>query len=182
MSRLAVLALGMALGFAAVGLGGLGVIEFGLFDTTATKPHSPLVAWAAHAAMIHSVRVRAGDIQPPDRLTGAEVLAGFADYDTRCALCHGGPGVGRAPWVSGLTPTPPFLIEASRQWSPAQLDLIVGQGVKMTAMPGWSTTLSSSRIWNIVAFLEALPYLTPRDYATMRTAEAARGSRPASRN
>src|ERR1700761_119667 len=140
MRSLTLLAAGVILGLAAVGAGGLSVVEFGLFDATATKPHAPLVAWATHAAMISSVRVRSKTIVPPNRFTGPEVLAGFADYDAKCALCHGGPGVPRAAWVTGMTPTPPFLVDAANQWTPSQLNLIVGDGVKMTAMPGWRTT------------------------------------------
>lgn len=174
MRKLTVLAAGVVLGLAAVGASGLSVIEFGLFDATATKSHAPLVAWATHSAMIHSVRVRAAGIIPPARFTGAEVLAGFADYDSKCAMCHGGPGVGRATWVSGMTPTPPFLVDAANQWTPAQLDFIVRDGVKMTAMPGWRTTMSEGQIWDLVAFLEALPYLSAGDYANMRRLEASR--------
>jgi len=130
------------------------------------------VAWATHDAMIHSVRVRSSRIEPPSAFTGQDVVQGFRDYDSKCAMCHGAPGVPRQTWVAGMTPTPPFLVDSARQWTPAQLDLIVGDGVKMTAMPGWRTSLPDDRIWRIVAFLEALPYISPGQYAQMRAAYA----------
>ncbi len=88
-------------------------------------------------------------------------------------MCHGGSGVARAAWVQGLTPTPPYLLDAPRRWTPAQLYWIVGQGIKMTAMPAWRLTRTQGEAWNLVAFLEILPYLSARDYARMRAADTA---------
>jgi mono/diheme cytochrome c family protein len=170
MKPLALVALGATLAFGAIGVGAMAVIELGLFDTTAATPHGPIIGWAAHAAMTHSVRERARGLSAPHAFKIAEVTAGFALYDAHCALCHGGPGVARQTWVAGMTPTPPFLVDAARHWTPAQLDLLVADGVKMTAMPSWRPILSEGQMWDIVAFLEALPYVTERDYAAMRMA------------
>ena len=172
MKSLAVLAAGAAMALVAVGAGALAVIELGLFDATAATPHDPVVGWATHAAMIHSIRARARDISAPKRFDAEEVRAGFRLYDANCAQCHGGPGVPRRTWVAGMTPTPPFLVAAARAWTPAQLDLLVADGVKMTAMPGWRPVLSEGQIWDVVSFLEAMPYLSARDYAAMRAASS----------
>jgi len=161
---------------AVAGAGALAVIEGGLFDATASTPHYPLVGWAAHAAFISSVKARAGDIAAPGHFSAAEVTAGFHDYQADCALCHGGPAVSRTPWVQGMTPTPPFLIDAARSWTPSQLYWIVGQGIKMTAMPAWRAVLTRGQVWNLVAFLEALPYLSGEDYARLKAADAAAGA------
>jgi hypothetical protein len=67
-----------------------------------------------------------------------------------------------------MTPTPPYLEDAARRWRPEELYWIVGQGVKMTAMPAWGETRSNGQVWDLVAFLEALPDLTTADYARMR--------------
>ncbi len=146
----------------------LAVISFGLFDSTATTPHYPAVGWAAHSAFMSSVKARAGVNRAPPSFNQAEVVAGFGEYQTDCEMCHGGPGVPRRGFVKGMTPTPPFLLDSARRWTPAQLYWIVGQGIKMTAMPAWRTTRSKGQVWDMVAFLEALPYLSAADYARMR--------------
>ena len=156
-----------------LGVGALGVVGLGAFDVRASSPHSPLVAWAAHTTMIHAAEHGAASIHPPPAFTPAEVVAGFRDYDEDCVVCHGAPGVARAHWTDGLTPSPPYLIDAPRHWTPAQLDWIICNGVKMTAMPSWSATRSPGQIWDIVAFLEAQPYLTTRDYAQLRATKRA---------
>jgi hypothetical protein len=56
---------------------------------------------------------------------------------------------------------------------------VVGNGVKMTAMPSWSATRTKGQIWDLVAFLEAMPYLSADDYARMRERAAARAPKAA---
>jgi mono/diheme cytochrome c family protein len=151
------------------GLVGLAIVEFGLFDVRASTPHSAPVAWATHTTMIHAAQNGAKDTQPPP-IMPAGVAAGFALYDADCASCHGGPGRARAQWVDGMNPSPPFLVDAPRHWSQAELFWIVKNGVKMTGMPSWGAVHSDAQVWDIVAFIEAMPYLGPADYTHMRAA------------
>ena len=155
----------------AIGAGGLLVIETGAFDVRASTPHSAPVAWATHTTMIHAARRGAAAVAPPTRFTAAEVQAGLRDYNTNCVSCHGGAAVARAPWASGMTPSPPFLLYAARQWTPSELYWIIKHGVKMTGMPAWNTTRSDGQIWDLVAFLEALPDLSPTAYLRMKAPE-----------
>lgn len=144
------------------------VVYSGLFNTTASAPHIRLIGYLTHTTMIHSVRARAGSIQPPDHFTPQQVREGFVAYQQRCVACHGGPATARADWASALTPTPPYLLDAARRWSPAELYWIVHEGVKMTAMPAWGEVEPDSRVWSMVAFLEALPEMAPADYLRMQ--------------
>lgn len=175
--RLAWVAAGVILTLAAFGIGGLVVIEGGLFDATAVTPHGRLMGWATHTTMIHVFQRRAKDVEAPSRFSAAQVGAGLRLYDDHCAMCHGGPGVARARWTSGLTPTPPYLTDAARQWTPAELRAIVADGVKMTAMPAWSTSLSSDQIWDLVAFVEAMPGVSATTYAQARAAPSPASAR-----
>ncbi len=163
-----------AAGVAAVGVVGgvlgLATVAFGLYDTTATNPHGRVAAWALHHTFINSVRRRSGDVAGPPGFTAAQVAAGFDQYAADCAMCHGGPGVDRARWVRQLEPSPPFVIDSARQFTPAQLFVILRDGVKMSAMPAWGETRTTAELWNYVAFLEALPRISPAEYAAMRHA------------
>jgi mono/diheme cytochrome c family protein len=148
----------------------------GGFDSTALQGYSEPVTWLIHRTMIESVRHRAKTIQAPPVFSQAEVRAGFRLYDQRCVMCHGGPGIGRQVWITGMHPAPPYLIDVAKHWRPRELDLIVSDGVKMTGMPGWSTTLSRGDIWDVVAFLESLPTTTAADYERLRREAGASGS------
>ncbi|HWF75837.1 MAG TPA: cytochrome c [Caulobacteraceae bacterium] len=159
-------------------VGGLVVVEAGLFDARASTPHSPLVAWAAHTAMIHDAQRSARAVAPPAAFTPAQTLAGFRLYDQHCVACHGAPGVARQAWTEGMTPSPPYLVDAPRHWTRGELYWIVSNGVKMTGMPAWSAVHSPGELWQIVAFLEAQPYLTTRDYAALRAANPPSAGQP----
>lgn len=162
------LALAWGAGLATVGAIGLGVVLFGVFNTTASTPHPPLIAWATHMTMQNAVRRNAARMPPPPRFSAAEARAGLRTYVENCEVCHGGPGIARAPWISGMTPGPPYLLDAARQWTPNQLYWIVRHGVRMTGMPAWDQTLSQADVWSLVAFLEALPGYSAADYARGR--------------
>ncbi len=144
------------------------VLFLGGFDAGADAGWSQPSTWAIHRTMVHSVEARAHDLKPPDRFSAAEVREGFRVYDAHCAMCHGGPGLGRQPWTAGMEPSPPYLIDAGRRWKPEELYWIVRHGVKMTGMPAWNSRISSSDTWSLVGFLEAMPSVTATDYARMR--------------
>jgi mono/diheme cytochrome c family protein len=156
-----------------LGLGALVVVEGGFYDVAASTPDPPAEVVAVHTAMIRSVQTRAVAIKAPPRFTPVQIEAGLRDYDASCAICHGGPGVAQSAFAHGMTPSPPYIVDAARHWRARELYWIVAHGVKMTAMPSWESIRTDAQIWNIVAFLEAAPYLTPREYARIRGAPPA---------
>jgi mono/diheme cytochrome c family protein len=153
---------------AAAGAIALIYTQSGFFDVAASKPHTRIVAWVTHETMLHSVRRRAARIKAPAAFRAEQVASGFCLYDRHCVACHGAPAVGRQPWANGLLPGPPYLIDAPRQWSPAELFWITRHGIKMTGMPAWGETLSDPQVWNVVAFVEAMPRMPPQTYLRWR--------------
>ena len=158
--------------------GGLALIGLGAVDVAASSPHTTPVYWATKIAMMQSVRRQAVSISAPARFTEADVAQGFRLYETHCVACHGAPGVGPAAQAAGLMPPPPYLLEAPRDWTPAELYWIVRNGVKMTGMPAWDRTLSEADSWRLVAFLERLPGLDTRAYCRLRLSQPACSGRP----
>lgn len=162
---------------ALAGLGGLVVMQGGLFDTSATTPDNPVVAVLLHHTMIRAVQVRAADDGPVPPVVQTRAARGLVLYQAHCSECHGAPGQPRAAWTAGLSPTPPFLLDAAWRWSPAELRRIIGEGVKMSAMPGWSASLSGNDIQALVDALEVMPDETASAYARA-TKPAPSGSPP----
>jgi len=141
----------------------------GIFNVAASHPHSNIAEQITHQTMIHSVRARAADIIVPASITAAQVVSGFCSYRAHCEMCHGAASVARQPWVNGMTPDPPYLLDAPRHWTPSQLFWIVKNGIKMTGMPAWDDQMSDAQIWNVVAFLEATNRVSPQVYMQWRS-------------
>jgi mono/diheme cytochrome c family protein len=139
-----------------------------IFNTSATQPHSKALAWGVHMTMINSVTRRSRGNVPTLPLTRETLMAGARQYEAHCIACHGGPGVARAQWASGMLPSPPYLIDASSRWSHAQLYNLVHDGVKMTGMPAWGEVESDRQVAEVVAFLEVMPKMTPDQFGRLR--------------
>ena len=144
-------------------------VRLGIYDVAASSPHSKPVEWIIHETMINSVRRHAGSAVLPATRAVGEVPRGFCIYDAHCVACHGAAAVAREQWVSGLNPTPPYLLDATSRWKPRELAWIIRNGIKMTGMPAWRDTLSGSQIHDVVAFLEAMRTMPPQTYLRWRS-------------
>ena len=178
-------------------LGAAGTAAFvylGVFDVAATKPHHPLTYHLLHYAMKRAVAVRAGEIRPPVLDDRKRVRDGLVLYRVHCLQCHGAPGIAPDDIGLGLTPAPANLVEAGREWPAADLYWVVRHGIKMTAMPAWEYRLDDREMWNLVAFIKAMPTWSPAEYralsdatpapqpaAPLRTAERLPESQPESK-
>jgi cytochrome c553 len=163
-----------------VPLGGFVFVKAGLYDVGSSKRHTKLTEWITHETMIHSVRRHAAGISPPHWTSAEQVVAGYCAYETHCVACHGAAGIARKPWVSGLEPQPPYLLDATQRFTPAELFWIAKNGIKMTGMPAWRDSLSDQEIWNIVAWLEASRNLPPQTYVRWRAEGRCRATPDAS--
>jgi mono/diheme cytochrome c family protein len=143
-------------------------VRSGLYDVGASKRHSKLTEWLTHETMIHSVQRRGRAIAPPDHVDARQVLVGLCAYEAHCVACHGGAAVAREAWVSGMEPQPPYLLDVTRRFTPGELFWITKNGIKMTGMPAWGESMSDPQLWNVVAFLEAMPKMDPGDYLSLR--------------
>lgn len=143
---------------------GLIVVLTGGYNVAATERHTALGAWALNTNFAHSVQRQAEDIDAP-ALTPAMVAAGAPEYKAMCAHCHGGVGERRAEWAEGLRPKPPALARAAENWSAAEVFWLVKHGAKMTGMPEFGSTHDDETLWNIAAFVKAMPGMGARQYA-----------------
>ena len=156
-----------------------GFVKSGLYDVGASSPHTEFTEWLTHETMIHSVQRHARGIAAPARASAAHVVAGYCAYRTHCVACHGAAGVARQRWAGGMEPQPPYLLDATQKFTPAELFWIVQNGIKMTGMPAWRDELSDAQIWEVVAWLEASRRLPPQTYLAWRVgARCAPTARP----
>lgn len=171
MNRLWIGALG-GLGIAAAS--GLGVLYSGVLDVAADAPHSPLVYRLLEVARERAIIRRSDAIKPPTNLDdGERVRRGAGNYAAMCAECHLEPGIDNTEIRLGLYPTPPDLTRpAGTKPAPIRAQArrfwIIKHGIKASAMPAWSKGgMEDAAIWDLVAFLDRLPALTPEQYRAL---------------
>ena len=90
-----------------------------------------------------------------------EALGHYADH---CAVCHGNDGSGKTAVGQGTWPKAPDMrLAATQDLSDGELFHIIEQGIRFTAMPGWSTGTpeGAAASWHLVHFIRHLPNLTP---------------------
>jgi len=150
------------------GAAGALVAWLGVYDVSATTQHTDPVYKLLDYAMRRSVQARARSIATPGDLdTPRRAEGGLVHYRAWCIQCHGAPGVAPDPLAFGLTPAPANLLASGRSWPPGEIFWIVKHGIKMSGMPAWAWRLSDEEIWDVVAFVRAMPRLAPVDYETM---------------
>ena len=145
-------------------------VKSGVYDVGASSPHTKFTEWITHETMIHSVQSHADGIVEPAKASSAQVRRGFCEYETHCVACHGASAVAREHWVTGLEPAPPYLLDVTQHFRPRELFWIAKNGIKMTAMPAWRNSMSDEQIWDVVAFLEAMPKMDSQQYVQWRSA------------
>ncbi|WP_189457528.1 c-type cytochrome [Cognatilysobacter bugurensis] len=143
--------------------GALAVAYSGVYDIAANRDHIAGVRWFLERTMHSSVQEHA---QAPTReaLAAVDITAGAGEYKSMCQQCHAGPGVDRAAWADGMTPLPPNMADAAREWSVGEVKWIVQHGLKYTGMPAFGADHDEATLWNIAAFVKQLPEMTPAQY------------------
>jgi len=92
-----------------------------------------------------------------------------------CAICHGadgrgGPYIGRNMYPPAMDMNSPHV----QHWSDADLFWIIQNGVRLTGMPSWESSISETDTWKLVRFIHGLPRLNaapPAPVATLQTQE-----------
>lgn len=83
-------------------------------------------------------------------------------YKDHCAVCHGLPGQDATAIAKGMFPKPPKLLEGKgvTDDEPGESYWKVAGGIRMTGMPGFEKTLSTTEMWQVsllVANADKLP-------------------------
>ena len=143
---------------------GAGVfVSSGIYNVAADDHHTKIVL----ALIVHlrerSIGVRARTVPIPSLDDPMRVVTGARRYAALCVGCHLAPGVTKSDIRAGLYPHPPNLAQADVE-DAQKAFWTIKHGIKMSAMPAWGTTLDDAAIWDLVAFVQKMPAMTPEAY------------------
>lgn len=160
------------------GAGGFLVAWSGLYSVAASRGHWAITTWLLHFTLRNSVETHSLGIRPPALDDPGLIRLGAGHFATGCAVCHGAPDTPSSVAFHHMLPKPPDLTHAADQWQAEELFWIVKNGFKFTGMPAWPAQGRDDEVWAMVAFLQALPELTPEQYGVLTGAEHAPDSTP----
>jgi mono/diheme cytochrome c family protein len=139
-------------------------IYAGVYNVGADAPHSKVVYATLDQLRERAIAHHARNIAPPADLNDPKRIAmGAGLYGEMCSGCHLGPGLEKSEISQGLYPAAPELARDTGL-SAAQQFWVIKHGVKLSAMAAWGRTHDDQLIWDMVAFLQTLPKLSPEQY------------------
>ncbi|MBS7539593.1 c-type cytochrome [Ancylobacter lacus] len=168
----------LAYGLAGLALAGGLVAWAGLVNIGASSGHWSVTNVALHWVMRNAVRTYALlEPAPPAGLDeAARVRRAAGHFEAACVFCHGAPERPSPLLAARMTPPPPPLTHVAEHWGARELFRIVRHGVKYTGMPAWIALGREDEVWDMVAFLKALPAMD--DAAYRRAALGPQGPEP----
>jgi mono/diheme cytochrome c family protein len=127
---------------------------------TADKHPSKEETNLANAAKDVAIPLEAGKMKNPLPETDAVVSQGQEVFLGSCAQCHGADG--RGDTTVGRNMAPPAMDLTSshvQHWNDAELFWIIQNGVRLTGMPAWHSSISDNDTWKLGRLVHNLPRL-----------------------
>lgn len=126
----------------------------GIVPVATSAPPMPLERKLAHMAL----DARLDKEMPksvPIPADEAAYTAGVQIYKDNCAVCHGLPGQAQTAIAKGMFPKPPKLLEGTgvTDDTPGETYWKVGNGIRLSGMPGFEKTLSTTQMWQVSLLL-----------------------------
>ena|SRR5579871_3974986 len=122
----------------------------GLAPVATSAPPMPFERTFARMAL-HARQDKEVPKTVPIQADEAAYTAGAQIYKDHCAVCHGLPTGAQTPIALGMFPKPPKLMQGTGVTDdpPGETYWKVSGGIRMTGMPGFEKTLSTTQIWQV---------------------------------
>jgi cytochrome c553 len=131
-----------------------------LLGCAADKAPSKGETGLANAAKDVTIPLEAGKMKNPLPETDEVVNQGQAVFLGSCAQCHGADARGDTQVGRNMNPPAMDLTSAHVQhWSDAELFWIIQNGVHLTGMPAWKSSISADNTWKLARFIHNLSHL-----------------------
>jgi mono/diheme cytochrome c family protein len=129
-----------------------------LTGCTAHKHPSRAETDLANTAKDVVIPLEAGEMKNPVTDTDGVVSQGRQVFLESCALCHGPDGRGETYIGRNMYPPASDMNSPHVQhWSDAELFWIIRNGVRLTGMPSWQSSISEKDTWKLARFIHNLP-------------------------
>lgn len=139
---------------------GIGIGVVWVANCGAKRKQLPFESTLANTAKDVVIPIEARNAKDPVPASDQAVKAGQQVYFQDCAVCHATDGHGYTNLGQHMYPPAMDLTSPHVQhWTNAELFWIIQNGISLTGMPAWSSSISSTDSWEIAQFIHALPRL-----------------------
>ena len=140
---------------------------------TADKHPSQEETSLANAAKDVAIPLEAGKMKNPLPDTEEIVRQGQEVFLGSCAQCHAADGRGDTTIGHNMAPPAMDLTSSHVQhWSDAELFWIIQNGVRLTGMPAWKSSIADDDTWKLARFVHNLPRLDAASASTALPSQA----------
>lgn len=146
--------LGLIIGVIAVPLAVCAYFVTGSAPVATAAPPMPFERTLANSAL-HARIDREMPKAVPIPADEQNYLAGAQVYRQHCAVCHGTPGAEQSAIAKGMFPRPPALFKGKgvTDDEPGETYWKVANGIRLTGMPAFHSSLSDTQIWQVSVLL-----------------------------
>ena len=146
--------LGVLIGAALIASAFYAYFAFGFAPVATMAPAIPFEKTLARKAL-HARLDREMPKDPPLPWDEGNLAAGAQIYIQHCAVCHGLPGQEQTAIAAGMYPMPPQLFRGKGVTDdpPGATYWRVSNGIRLTGMPGFQKSLSSTQMWQVSILL-----------------------------
>ncbi len=146
--------IGLILGFFAVPVAVYFYFSSGNAPVATSAPPMPFERKLAHLAL-HARLNKEMPGSVPIAADEAAYTAGAQVYKDHCAVCHGLPGQPQSTIAKGMFPKPPKLMEGTGVTDDPACETYwkVAGGIRMTGMPGFDKSLTTTQMWQVSLLL-----------------------------
>ena len=146
--------IGLIIGILLIPVGAYLYIAGGYAPVATSAPPMPFEKMLANKALqarLEKEMPKKVPIEP----TEANLLAGVAPYKENCSVCHGLPGESKTAIAAGMFPPPPQLFHGKgvTDDEPGETYWKAANGIRLTGMPGFRSTLKDEQLWQISLLL-----------------------------
>jgi thiosulfate dehydrogenase len=146
--------LGLIVGLIAIPAGVYAYFATGMAPVATSAPPMPFERMLARAAL-HARLDKEMPKTAPITADETAYAAGAQVYKDHCAVCHGLPGQEQSAIAKGMFPKPPKLMEGKGVTDDPAGETYwkVAGGIRMSGMPGFENTLSTTQMWQVSLLL-----------------------------
>lgn len=136
----------------------MGILAVLLSGCSADQQPSKLETALANMAKDVVIPIQAKALENPLPESEQVMQEGQQIFGQACSICHGtdgraGTDLGRAMYPPAMDLTSPHV----KSWTDAELFWIIQNGIRLTGMPAWKSTISEADTWKLVYFIRDLP-------------------------